>query len=96
MSPGKAYLVGEERPEIFAPGRSGSISPGRAGSGGGFTKVEIHNHGGNVRQQQRRGPNGERELMVWFEAATSKFLAGDKGSQLMGSKFGARPVRKRH
>lgn len=40
---GKAYLVGEKGPEIFAPGRNGSIIPNHAlgGGGGGQANVTV-------------------------------------------------------
>src|SRR6267378_1687785 len=40
VSGNKAYLVGERGPELFMPGRSGSIAP--AGSFGGSTVVHVH------------------------------------------------------
>lgn len=93
VSPGKAYLVGERGPEIFAPGQSGSIIPNR-GSGGSM-KVEIHNHGGQVRQQETRGPNGERQLKVWFEAMFDKRLVGESTDRVMGAKYGLSPLVRR-
>jgi hypothetical protein len=41
---GKAYLVGERGPELFAPGRNGSIIPNNrmnSGGGGGNVRLEI-------------------------------------------------------
>lgn len=35
VSPGKAYLVGEQGPEIFAPKMPGAIIPNGKGGGGG-------------------------------------------------------------
>ena len=93
VSPGKAYLVGERGPEIFAPGQSGSIIPNR-GSGGSM-KVEIHNHGGQVRQQESRGPNGERQLKIWFDAMFDKRLVGQSTDNIMGAKYGLSPRIKR-
>lgn len=37
VSAGQAYVVGEKRPEIFVPDRSGTILPSTAGFGGGTT-----------------------------------------------------------
>ena len=36
---GSSYLVGERGPEVFSPGRSGTITPNEAISGGGSTTV---------------------------------------------------------
>lgn len=45
VTPGKAYIVGEQHPEFFVPGKSGSIAPTiRAGGGGGDT----HYHNWNI------------------------------------------------
>jgi hypothetical protein len=38
VTPGKAYVVGEKRPELFMPGRSGSIAPAIPGGG------DVHQH----------------------------------------------------
>lgn len=61
---GKAYLVGEKRPELFVPGASGTIVPGlpKAG-GGGYGKVTINNFGAAV-ESQERDAGGEKELVL--------------------------------
>jgi lambda family phage tail tape measure protein len=46
VMPGKVYPVGEEGPELFAPGRSGTIIPNNAmNMGGGGDSYEFHFHG---------------------------------------------------
>lgn len=90
---GQSYLVGEHGPETFVPGSSGAIIPGRGG--GGSMKVEIHNHGGQVRQQESRGPNGERQLKIWFDAMFDKRLGGQSTDAIMGAKYGLSPAVKR-
>jgi len=87
---GQRYLVGEHGPEQFVPGSSGAIIPARAGSGGSM-KVEIHNHGGQVRQQESRGPNGERQLKIWFKAMFNEQMAGESTDKIMRAKFGLSP-----
>jgi hypothetical protein len=45
VSPGKAYVVGEKRPELFVPSTAGTIMPnvpnGGNGGGGGTTRVVV-------------------------------------------------------
>ena len=41
VSAGTTYLVGEQGPELFTPGRSGGITPNHALGGGGTTNVNI-------------------------------------------------------
>lgn len=46
VSSGRAYLVGEEGPELFMPGASGTIIPNgaiRGGAGGQAVSVHLHN-----------------------------------------------------
>ena len=45
---GRSYLVGEEGPELFTPGRTGSIAPNNAISGGGSIVVNVDATGSTV------------------------------------------------
>jgi hypothetical protein len=42
VSPGKAYLVGEQGPELFAPGGTGTIIPNHVLSSTGSGKTSVH------------------------------------------------------
>ena len=47
VAPGKAYLVGEKRPEVFFPGMHGKIVPSireAMGSGGDHQTNTVHIH----------------------------------------------------
>ena len=44
---GKSYVVGEEGPELFTPGRTGSIAPNNA-MGGSNIVVNVDASGSNV------------------------------------------------
>jgi hypothetical protein len=46
-SPGKAYIVGERRPELFVPKQAGRVMPSVAMADGGthVTHIEQHIHG---------------------------------------------------
>jgi hypothetical protein len=39
VTPGKAYVVGENHPEFFVPGKSGQVTPAAVGTGGGDTHI---------------------------------------------------------
>ncbi len=41
VSPGRAYMVGEQGPEVFVPTSAGSIAPSSSGSGGRDVRVSI-------------------------------------------------------
>jgi hypothetical protein len=46
VTPGKAYIVGEKKPELFVPGRSGRIVPNFASTqANSSTHIEMHIHG---------------------------------------------------
>lgn len=70
---GRAFLVGEKGPELFVPGRSGTIVPnagsggrsGAAGSGaaGSVTINIVNNTGGRVEAQERRRTDGDRYVV---------------------------------
>src|SRR6266436_5051112 len=64
VSAGSAYLVGERGPELFMPGRSGSIAP--AGSFGGSTVVHVH---------MPPGQPVTRESMALTGAAAARAIA---------------------
>ncbi len=64
VSANSAYLVGERGPELFVPGRSGSIAP--AGSWGGSTVVHVH---------MPPGQPVTRESMALTGAAAARAIA---------------------
>jgi hypothetical protein len=64
VSAGKAYVVGEQRPELFVPSTAGRIVPRVPGGDAGM-KVNVMNYGARVQTQQRSGPNGpELDVIV--------------------------------
>lgn len=81
VSAGKYYMVGENGPELFAPGRSGSIIPGA--EGGGWNLTVINNTPAPVTQRQ----TGRRSL----EVTVGDLLAGNVASG-RGGAFGLRPA----
>jgi phage-related minor tail protein len=50
VSSGSPYLVGEAGPELFVPGRSGTIVPNNALGGGGNSYYTINVNGGDPQQ----------------------------------------------
>lgn len=92
---GKAYLVGEHGPELFAPSTGGNIIPNRGG--GGYGNVTIHNYGGQVKQKQKQGPNDMRSLEVWFDARLDQKAADPYSglSTAMSSRGAKNPIKRR-
>lgn len=91
VSNGKSYIVGENGPELFTPGRSGGITPNHAMGGGTGTSVQINNYSGApVREQRSRGPDG-RELI--------KVIVGEElgtgGYDKQLGRYGATPTKVR-
>lgn len=80
---GTTYLVGERGPELFTPGRSGTITPNDA-MGGGVT-VNVINQGGerleSEGQRQKRGPNGDLTVDVMVKSSMERL---DSQGQLDG------------
>jgi hypothetical protein len=66
VSPGKAFLVGEQGPELFVPPSSGRIVPNGQLSGGGVTIVQHMSFGSNVDQGT---------LMTWARRVKQETLA---------------------
>lgn len=71
----KYYLVGENGPELFAPGRSGSIIPNESAFGGGGMVVNIIESPGNGGQQQQRSSGGVNILDVFVEQVKSSIAS---------------------
>lgn len=89
---GKAYVVGEKRPEVFVPGVSGSIVP-RVPMGGGSTVI-IEDHRRNAPPvEQRQDGAGNIRLLIRDEV--NGILASGQADQSMGARFGARPAMRR-
>lgn len=77
VNAGQAYLVGEQGPELFAPGRSGTIIPNNALGGGAQMTVNIieaPGAGGRVESRQEAG--GASVLNVFVEQIKGA-VAGD-------------------
>lgn len=73
----KYYLVGENGPELFAPGKSGAIIPNEAAFGGcGGLVVNIIESPGKGGQQQQRNSGGVNILDVFVEQVKSS-IAND-------------------
>jgi TP901 family phage tail tape measure protein len=84
---GRAYVVGEKRPELFVPGQSGTIIPQVPSAGGGTSIQIINTTGAPVREQRTRGPDG-RELV---KIVVGEELAGGGFDKQMG-RFGVAPA----
>lgn len=93
VNAGQPYVVGEHRPELFVPSRSGKILPkvGGAGGGGGGD-VTINNYAGAQVSTQRSGPSG-RDLIVLIEQIGDARFARNLSQN--APLIGGRPVSKR-
>ena len=78
VSSGSTYLVGENGPELFTPGASGSITPNHALGGGGGVSVAVNIIGAPSQPQveQRSDGNGGLTLDIIFERV-DQFMAGN-------------------
>ena len=65
VSAGSLYLVGENGPELFAPGTSGTIVPNGGGGGVTVNLIEAPGKGGQVRE---RSGGGGRVLDITVES----------------------------
>lgn len=72
----KYYLVGENGPELFAPGKSGSVIPNNAAfGGGGGLVVNIIEAPGKGGQAQQRNSGGVNILDVFVEQVKSSIAS---------------------
>lgn len=86
---GRAYVVGERRPEMFVPNQSGTILPSVPGSGG--IQVNVHNYSGQqVAQRQSTGPDGRQVLDI----AIGESITSGRQDGSLGGRFGAQPNRR--
>lgn len=76
VSSGGTYLVGENGPELFTPGASGSITPNHALGGGVSVAVNIIGAPSQPQVQQRSDGNGAMTLDVIFDRV-DQFMAGN-------------------
>lgn len=72
VSRGKFYMVGENGPELFAPGVSGSIIPN---GGGGGVVVNVHNYGP---QQDVSASSDGRSVDVFIGGSLAKNVASGR------------------
>lgn len=91
VSAGKTYLVGEHGPEMFAPGRSGSIIPNRAMGGSNVQIIDMR-HGGAPALE--RHSDGKGNLKVFIRDAVNETLGGGFADKSM-KRFGTTPVKAR-
>jgi len=73
VSSGRSYLVGEKGPEMFTPGRSGTITPNHA-LGGGMNVTVINNTPARVNTS--RGADGGLRVEIVEEMVANAFARG--------------------
>lgn len=93
---GQAYVVGENGPEVFAPGQSGRVHPmGAAVSGGrSSVKLEVINNGPPVQAttQTTIAPDGTEIIKLVLSAVADDMANGGRTAQATGGRFGLRPA----
>lgn len=99
---GRAYLVGENGPELFTPGSSGMIHPNGAssaaqaslgGGGGGMVVNMIDKRGTDaptIEQRQRKGAGGRDELDLIVADSHQRNLSSGRHDSMMREQYGAR------
>lgn len=104
VSSGKGYIVGENGPEFFMPGTSGSIVPSAAGfsapampSMGGGVVVNFTNQveGAEVQHTGSQRMADGRTMENFVLAVTRRHMADGAFDGVMGGRFGASPRRVR-
>ncbi|MCW2285694.1 hypothetical protein M2323_001988 [Rhodoblastus acidophilus] len=77
---GRAYMVGENGPELFMPNGGGMIFPNGAGGGGGAMNVVVNNHAGaHIETRQTRGSNGQAQLEIAVRGIIHNDLSNNGG-----------------
>ena len=90
---GGAYLVGENGPELFAPGQSGRVHPiGGGVAGGTNVKLEVINNGPPMRaeQQTMRAPDGSQVIRLVLNAVADDLAHGGRTAAAIKGRFGLR------
>lgn len=81
---GKPYIVGEKRPELFVPTRSGTIVPSIAA--GGETQVVVNNYSSEPsRVNKTKGPDGKAMIEVVIGEWSKRATRGDYKQVGVGS-----------
>ncbi|NIU01080.1 MAG: phage tail tape measure protein [Nitrosopumilaceae archaeon] len=95
---GQLGLVGETGPELFVPSVSGTIVPGnqiggiRLGTEGPNVQVQIFAPPGSTVNQEQTRSNGQEQIRVFIDQATSELVRSPKSrlSQGLRESFGLR------
>lgn len=72
VTPGKAFLVGEQGPELFTPGQAGNITPNEMLGGGRDVKVIVNNFTDAKTEVTERNEGGERQIEVIIRRVKSE------------------------
>ena len=88
VTAGRAYVVGEKRPELFVPETSGTILPSVPGGQMASPQVNIYNQSG-AEVETQRGPDGRMDIFL-RKAIAETIAAGGADGALRG-RFGVKP-----
>lgn len=98
VSAGRPYIVGETRPELFVPSQSGNIVPRiPRGGAGGYSKIEIHNHGSVVQTRVASDGIDQRKLIILVDQRIAQQTADpySKSSAALSARGARPPVKQR-
>lgn len=90
IQPNRWYTIGEDGPEQFYSGASGTVVPfAKMGAQGGGTKVEVHNYSGQqARTERATGPNGEELIRVVIGEVSRSIAENGTVGRTMATTYG--------
>jgi hypothetical protein len=88
--PGRRYLVGERRPELFVPNEPGYIFPNPQLGGGAVMVQVIDQRGGGapVEVSEASGPGGQRQIQVLVRDEVRRQIAQGGLDRALGNNYG--------
>ncbi|MDQ4407024.1 MULTISPECIES: hypothetical protein [unclassified Rhizobium] len=92
VSGGKSYLVGEQGPEIFTPGRSGGITPNHAlDSGGGIVvhaPIQLTFNGSSAADVKRAATEAAQTLVATLTSGLDQKLNREAQTSFSNVNYG--------
>jgi hypothetical protein len=89
---GKAYVVGENRPELFVPSTSGRIEPSVPSSGSVVVNVNNMAPEVEVDVEERHGPDGPQLDLMIRKIVAEDITSGGRVAKAMKGRYGLSPV----
>lgn len=94
VTAGKAYMVGEQGPEMIIPGSSGTVIPNHKLGGAANVNIQIIDQRQNAPPVERQtDAKGNVRLLIRDEV--NSLIGSGAADKTMGGRFGARPMKAR-